>query len=273
MLRIRAAVLLCILMIAMSAVAQDAGSERVLLPVWSNDIVSGAFGSLWKTELAIVNRGTDPVQIDGYDYGCTLATCAPTPPTPAGVTFSPILQWVPTGVQGFFLYVARDRSRNVQFELRVRDLSRQQETWGAEVPVVREQDFRTSTFDLLDVPLTTGFRQTLRVYDVDPSLGPSQVRIQVFGTTHRLTPFSTAAQAAPADPLLLDISRDFRYATSGSGVFNYPGYVELTDFGQSAAAFESARVEIQPVTTGHRYWAMVSVTNDATQHVTMITPH
>lgn len=256
---------------AIGSAAGAVESERVLLPVWNNEVVAGAFGSIWQTELAIVNRGPSAVQLHPYQYGCLLVTCPPTPPTPPGVTFTPLLAWVPTEVQGFFLYVQREFAGDVEFELRVRDLSREQETWGTEVPVVRESAFRSDAFELLHVPVRAGFRQTLRIYDLDPSLGPAQVETLVFGIVRRSTPF-VALQPAPADPKLLDATYDFRYATSGTGVLNYPGYVEVNGFGDAASGFESVRIEIRPLTPGHRYWAMVSVTNNTTQQVTMITP-
>ena len=273
--RLQGALLVCFFATLTPLSAQDSARERILLPVWSNETVPGAFGSLWKIDLAIVNQNNEAVQIDSYDYGCVLAACPPTPPTPPKITFSPLLKSVRTEVQGFFLYVAKDQAADVHFELRVRDLTRQAQTWGTEIPVVREQDYRTSRFDLVDIPVTNGFRELLRVYDLDPSLGKAQVRVQLFGTLHRLTPFTSSLQPAPQDMLLLDAARDFAYTTSGGGVLTYPGYVELGDLGQYAqgGTFDSVRVEIQPLTAGHRYWAMVSVTNNDSQHVTMITPH
>ena len=117
-------ILICLFATLTPVLAQDNMRERVLLPVWSNQPLAGAFGSLWKTELAIVNQGGAAVQIDTYDYGCLLATCAPTPPTPPNINFSPVLKSVPTEMQGFFLYVARPGSPDVHFELRVMDLTR-----------------------------------------------------------------------------------------------------------------------------------------------------
>lgn len=35
---------------------------------------------------------------------------------------------------------------------------------------------------------------------------------------------------------------------------------------------QSARIEVQPLTAGSRYWAVVSLTNNETQLVTLVTP-
>lgn len=171
------------------------------------------------------------------------------------------------------MYVAREGAQDVQFALRVRDLSRQSESWGAEVPVVRERDYRTSTFDLVDVPLLSSFRPTIRVYDVDPDRGAAQVRIRIYGTTHRTMPFEPFPNAAPPDKLVFETTRDFSYTAIGTGVLNYPGYFELADIRSLAPGFATARIEIEPLTQGHRYWAMASITNNDTQQVTLVTPH
>ena len=72
-----------------------------------------------------------------------------------------------------FLLVEASHAPRVAMGLRVRDLSRQLDTWGAEIPIVQESDFRSGNADLLDIPIKPGFRQMLRVYDLDPTRGPA----------------------------------------------------------------------------------------------------
>ena len=53
--------------------------------------------------------------------------------------------------------IEAEPSDSLAFHLRVQDTSRQAETWGTEVPIVRERELRTGTFALTNVPLTDGF--------------------------------------------------------------------------------------------------------------------
>ena len=244
--------------------------ERILVPLWSRTPTAGAFGALWTTEITILNASSGPVQINGIETDCVIALCPPTPPTPAGVTFSPNLLIFTSEVQGFFLDVPREQSDNVHFSLRVRDLSRQAESWGTEVPVVRERDFFTAGLQLLDVPVRSTFRQMIRIYDVDPRSGPAQARVRIYGTlSSRKLPFN-----APTDPLLSDETITFQYAVRGGGVASHPGYVEIGNLATrpEISGLDTIRIQIDMLTPNHRYWAFVSVTNNATQQVTTISP-
>jgi len=54
-----------------------------------------------------------------------------------------------------------------------------------------------------------------------------------------------------------------------------PTVARLSNFRQSfpqLAAVDRVRIEIQSITPGIRFWAIVSVTNNTTQQVTTITP-
>ena len=54
----------------------------------------------------------------------------------------------------------------------------------------------------------------------------------------------------------------------------YPSYVAVNDFQKDPVlgAVPLLRIEVTPVTPGLRFWTFVSVTNNETQHVTLITP-
>ena len=172
-------------------------------------------------------------------------------------------------VPAVFLLVEASHAPRVAMGLRVRDLSRQLDTWGAEIPIVQESDFRSGNADLLDIPIKPGFRQMLRVYDLDPTRGPATARIGGYDMTPRSTPFE---QGSSPDPLLIDEVHSFQYARSGD-LASHPN-IAVADFGQrpEVTPFEQIRVQIEMLTAGHRHWAFVAVTNNATQHVTTITP-
>src|SRR5687768_5214923 len=117
--------------------------EKILLPIVVQEPVAGAHGSLWITRVAITNTGSDSVAIAGYEFiegGCRIL-CPPQPPTPPGIMFLPRLLIFTSEVQGFFLYVERGHIDDVAVQLRVQDPSRQSQTWGTEIPTVREKEF------------------------------------------------------------------------------------------------------------------------------------
>jgi hypothetical protein len=146
---------------------------------------------------------------------------------------------------------------SLEFALRVRDVSRQSDSWGTEVPVVREDRAYRHPFDVLNVPLQPRFRQTLRIYDFEDRSGGS-VRVQYYNmTTGALLKDSQLALLAP----------------QSADIFT-PAYLQLDVFSQlgNVPGVDRMRVRISPTSDVQRLWAMVSVTNNVTQEVTMITP-
>ncbi len=273
------AVWLCTLF-AVSAVAQVSDFERVLVPVTITGEVPGAFGSRWVTRLAMTNTADQRVQIFGYDPypgGCLIAVCPPVPPTPANETFFPA---VPPGTisQGAIIEVDRQYAGKVRFQLRVQDVSRDTTTWGTEIPVVREGELFTGTFQLLDVPTMTGFRATLRLYDLG-ALDNAQVVVRFFRTNPSLqSPVAIVidpnGSLPEPDTLLAERIVTLAVERRGAGsAFDF-GYAELSDFLliPQLQDVNRVRLEVRPATAGLRLWGFVSVTNNETQHVTVVTP-
>jgi len=164
-------------------------------------------------------------------------------------------------------------SSNVAVNVRVQDVSRQSQTWGTEIPVVREAQFRRGRFSLLDVPLSIGFRQMLRIYDPDAT--PSG---QVIVRFYRVVP-SVDTTYDPMNPPTKDILVGERSiglnteARPGTPLFNL-GYAELPNLADLPEVQGTARIriEVEPVAPTQRAWAFVSVTNNETQHVTTVIP-
>jgi hypothetical protein len=232
----------------------EEGFERILLPVFMRPI-PGAFGSEFRTEFHAWNRGFGlPLQLFGIDTSCSLADPPRGPETPS------ILEQRGTELNfenlvcnervGRILWVPRGRSDDFAADLRVRDTSREAENAGTEIPVVRERDFLNRNVALLNVPLHKKFRQTLRIY----ALGSGQVEVNVGGVMH-----------------LLEL-------TPGQDIFD-PGYAEFTNFPPPPeTGIRPIRVEVHApsdvvIGTYVPIWAMVTVTNNATQQITAITPN
>ncbi len=240
--------------------------ERVLLPIYLNGIIHGAHGARWSTDFWMHNSGA---------MGVLLANRV-CPAGEACLAVFPLTLTLEAGhslhnPDDFFrpdrsnpsqlLYVSKTGAQDVSMGLRVADVSRNDLHGGTDLPVIREDEFLTRVTQLFNVPLDgQTFRLLLRVYDITYSEASFAVRFYpsgegvagpVYGTTlrartPRIGPFR--GEAAYAE---LDIAQLLHLRLA------WP---------------QSARIEIEPLTPGSRYWAVVSLTNNETQLVTLITP-
>ncbi len=111
---------------------------------------------------------------------------------------------------------------------------------------------------------------TLRVYSLDGTQ-PATVRVSVYGIK--------AVLGLDIVPDVLLGVREFPLRTVSTSdpsgdVLTIPGFLELSqlDFIAPAGGFDRLRIDVLPVSPGTRIWAFVSVTNNETQHVTIIAP-
>lgn len=284
---VRFALAIALLLIAANGQAQRATAyERVLLPIvirgegpGIRGELLGAEGSRWTTEISIENAAGRRVDILGYDHatrGC-LAVCVPGL-TPPDVTFFPTVRpgkKVPAGL----LLIDRDAVDDVRVHLRVLDMSRASGTAGTEIPTVRARDTFQRPFNLVDVSLTPGFRETLRLYDLD-GVDEARVTVRFYKADPTLlSPIEPFGPPAVPDILLKELS--FTLVTeqlivgeiAAFGTFKV-GYGELWDFSRlpELQGATTVRIEIEPSTPGLRLWAFVSLTHNETQHVTLISP-
>jgi len=241
---------------------------KVLIPVFTADPIPGANGSSWTTDLWLSNGGADTENVFGVAWDCLLPECGFLPaPIEPGRTFRHALLGEEGALHGALLFVSTASGADVHGGLRFRDLSRQAETWGTELPLPRDADFHGGSFSLVDVPVDSGFRQTLRIYEIEMPQSAS-VRVRVF----RLDP-DRSQPAGDADELLGETVLPLHYPDAG-GVPLHPGYAEVTDLSTLAPLgdAERLRLEIEPATPGLRLWAFVTVIHNETQHATVITP-
>lgn len=226
--------------------------ERLLVPVMFSG--PGAYNAQWSTDLWIYNGNPYHVSFANSPSpisGCTLSS--PCLPFVSGDTVRAGSSFFGTRPHGIFLFLPRGNAANMRFTLLVRDLSREAEALGTEVPVVREDDFFRGPFSLLGVPLDDRFRVALRVYASEPA----EVRLRIVGTgvvvEDRLP--LTRAGAALQDPPAIVI---------GDLVARYP---RLAGAGPLRIELDGGSTPLAPAV-----WGFVTVTNNTTQHVTVITP-
>jgi hypothetical protein len=249
-------VMMAALVSADTSIAQDAGCyDSLMIPVIA-ERVPGAAGSLWQTHLAVTNHSHTPILVLGYGE-CMLGLCVNPPPIQPDSTIYP-KQYTP------YLEVECGRVRDLAIQFRVQDLSRQSETWGTTVPVVRESElFQGVRLNLIDIPNTADFRSLLRVYGFDKGV-EGAVTIRFFAVD------AGVHERGNGDDLLLELHRqlavDPRAPTWGPPLLQVPLWTlpELQDH---------TRIRVEVEGESHlRLWAFVSATNNSTQHVTVIAP-
>ena len=221
--------------------------EPVLFPVAFNGV--GAFGTLWNTDIQLRNENDFAVStwpLSAFNLGCSMFGFeCPTLLDPHSTRT--------TGANvpgGFVVSFPRQATPKIHFGLLVRDLSRQSEALGTEIPVVREKDLFGRTLELLNVPTDPRFRVTLRVYQL--------------GT--------------PAEIGLIIRPLDSEEPLVSTFVFpaGTPAYVQVSDlvatYPQLAGKGPLRILLMPPVSGNPTLWGFASVTNNETQHVTTISP-
>jgi hypothetical protein len=239
---------LVVLFSTTAAVAQQT-ARRVLLPV-AMETVAGANGSLWSTELWFHANSEEGVSIIPLSV-------SDAPPFRHVSIRLPIFYAHPGQPPGQFLVITRGRWEDKELNLRVRDLSRGNETWGTEIPVVPEDEFRTKTIALLPVPLGSGFRAMVRIYGLEQTGGAVRVKV-------------TTIEDEPSVPLGVVYDHTLQLPPTASQFA--PPYTQLALYVELPASNALARVEIEPLTPGLAFWAFASITDNETQHVTVVSP-
>jgi len=245
----RFVLVLTVTVAALSATAQESEFARVLIPVHTDEL-PGANGSLWYSDIwlhANTDQGAWILPQTVTDVGPYTHQTVRLSLYRAGAGQAP----------GQLILVTRAALDDVQFNLRVRDLSRQGETWGTEVPVVPEHKFLAKPVALLPVPLGSGFRSTVRVYGLEQTGGSVRVRVS-----------SIANDEAGGRGVLYDAVWHLAPTVSQFT----PPYAEIPIYVILPASPATARIDVEPVTPGFRFWALASVTHNETQHVTVISP-
>lgn len=224
----------------------DSDMVRLLIPIASSG--PGAFGSQWSTDLAIHNASDEIVYPEGpFCNPFILAPCIQYLIEPHRTGHR---QLYPLFGPGALLYLPRRLINDIDVQLRVQDLSRQSQTWGTTIPVVRDADFR-GIVRLHAIPTDSRFRDTLRIYGYVNG-GTAKVRI-LDEATGALIASTEVNIAASQDPT------------------SYPPFgqiASLRDAFPEIATHATVGVEVESTLI----WAFVAVTNNETQHVTVIAP-
>jgi hypothetical protein len=230
--------------------------ERLLVPLCPANGQEGRYGTFWACEMWVRNSADVPVV---FSHG-------PNSGLPGGglIQIDPhATQFYSAGLRGGMYIVEKAYADQVHASVRVADQNRRPVNQGTEIPVVREKDWLSKPVDLLDIPTDPAVRQTLRVYDPEAT-GMASVRVTVY-------PF----YYVDVEPLA-EVVIALRGGEILSGQWHrLPDYAEIPDL---VAAFpqiateERLRVTVEPLTPGMRFWAFITITDNATQQVTVVSP-
>lgn len=239
--------LLCILNTSGSSAASFPASSseqtRILIPVLARG-TAGADGSVWDTEIWVTNRTDFPIV---YFFGtCQVACCCE-----EINTIHPQRSFVVTlnELRGRWFTLPADGS--LQFQARLRDRTRAGSSAGVELPIVREQDFRTGEANLLGIPRDPRFRAMVRLYAFNAGVW---LRVEQVDQNGAVLHHDDVALEPPAVPS-----------------FSKPAYAQVPLF-LDTSGYWPIRIRIRSLTEGARFWAFASVTNNETSEVTIIQP-
>ena len=239
--------------IAASAIGQPQ-NEQVLVP-FDTAVVAGKDGALWSAELRVRNGSDSEVNLfpeQCFTPGLGQLPCGkkiqiPPQTTEVLTVLNRLTPTIPDNLHGLLLYVPANRVDDVQFSLRVRD-AKSQDAVGTTLPVVRVRNLR-SRYTIVGVPVSSGQRRTLRVYE--PHLPVQSVfRIRVFDEADNRTildrEFMGWNSTDPPSPVLVPATFDFSDALVGP---------ELATTQHVSVSIE--RVFPETLT----FWPMISVTS------------
>jgi hypothetical protein len=257
-----------LMVLALAAEAQALPElDRILLPVVTRSAVQGAYGSRWETVITIRNASDRSTFL--FPPDCPTSTperfCAQGVGTefPAGAVKRVDLQVTSGPISPVLLNVTKSLAHQIFVQLRVRDITRQSESFGTEIPVIRVSDMKIAAGEILDIPRDSRFRLTFRLY-ADKVDQESELVVRFINqATNEKCEMRFSIPPLPSEIPL------------GEPVVTPPLYREISDFDSypELRKAEMIRIEIEPQTPGLRYWAFVSVTNNETQQITTLSVH
>lgn len=270
----RVAIAIVLVFMTAPAAGQDLGGfTKILLPAHTADFIHGVNGSIFRAELS------------GYTERDTVLFAGEGDP-PQFVTqqaFNPILRvlnYGPARPTGRFLFVETTKAAELSLQYVLRSSDRAEETADqlTTLPVVRRP--LSGRARILRIPVEpvityagtppTGtlagyrYRLMLRVYDWAGN-GTTEIRVRrfvesLFGTYGELSPVTLRLDRRDgSDPT-------FAWYAELPLEHCLPLSARVPCYGFGM------RVELEPLASDARYWGFVSVTDNRTQHVTILAP-
>jgi len=220
------------------AAADPAVFEPILFPVSFQG--PGALGSQWVTESFLYASG--PTAFFRDPLPCT--GCSNVPGSGTRQLINDGNPW------GHVLYALRGTTGSLAFASRIRDTSRQSQTAGTEVPVVRESDFR-GELRFLNIPVDARYRVTLRLWSLsDDGL------------------FIATVDSTPAQFQGLTLAKIPGTSMSFGSMDVTSLLTKANNNPTNLSVMSPSNVPFAPA-----IWGTLSITNNDTQQVTIVSPH
>jgi len=236
-----------------NAPPDPAAFDRVLFPVFFSG--PGAFGSFWVTSAAIENRANGFVGewrtvTEDPSIPCLSPLPCRGPVHPGAAAYAATAIF--SRPQGLLYFPERRNAASLRYALHIRDTSRSAQDLGTQIPVVTP---RQTTYDisLLDIPTDARYRRTLRIFDIDAVERSVTVTVLPMGELAAGETFTVALSTGCAEPLC-----------------DTPAFasVNLDPIVAKFSTASAVRVHVSSPMHDARLFAVATVTNNDTQHVT-----
>lgn len=248
------------------------GFDTILLPLAFSSTaadVPGAYGTAWSGDAWIHNGSTRDVRLYECSTPCFPHRYAPDDFNRVGFPLGAHPQL------GYMLYVDAQAAPHVTFSNRIFERTLRGQPRGVDVPAVREGNFFASQRAFLGVPVDEGVRAGLRVYDPwvhqhdaltaraafpPPSPPLEGVSVEVRDQNARVLTTTILRPVVTYRENVADISR--------------PGLAAIYDLAAALPQLRDAQtvhIRVTPIPNGAQYYAMVSITDNQTQTVSIIT--
>jgi hypothetical protein len=236
------------------------GRVTILLPIaFTHHVrVPGAHGSEWRMELWFHNASSHG--FNSLQGGCTVF-CHELNYPPGYLGLYTSIGSI--GGAAALLTIPASNEPEIHLSARLLETTRLAQPTGVDLPVVREGEFRKRETTLLAVPVGSTIRSALRVYDPRLRRG-SRVHAEFLSPAGEVI---AAAWLAPGDHPSLALQDPQFPRTAG-----YDAILDLTGQFPLLQSLPLFHVRLTGETPDLEYWAMVSVTENETQHVMLITP-
>ena len=248
---------------AIFAVEEPGTRERILLPTYARNPITGAGGSTFTVRLIGYYNGELPIY----------------PMQGAAASFREELVLLTGGKRillaeepgsanvlgaGRFMIMPKADSNRIELGYTLQSFDAAgafREQWTS-LPVVREGAFKSGTFNVVGVPLRgSTYRHTLRIYHLGaPGGGEVDVAFH-----HQEPPYRVKST-----PLKIDARQGIDLSYPSFAQVGFSALLGPQDL-EPASQDDMMRVEITPTRPG-LYWAFVSMTDNVSQHVTTIQP-
>jgi hypothetical protein len=240
------------------------GYTRFLVPITTVN-VHGAHGSIWSSEWKVFNGGSNRVSVLGPFEFIFLSPPVQDNEVAPNQTKTLVVDHSTITSDGAFVYVRDADVEGLSMSLRVRDTSVNAQSFGANIPIVRDEDFK-ARIHLIDIPTDPQYRAMLRIYSAEKQSQWVHIAIYTPDGTQPIEEHDVQLQMRDID---IHIAEEPAVQ---------PAYAQLNPISPAVRAAGSRfRVEISTGSPALPYvptpiWAFISVSNNETQQVTTITP-